>query len=71
MFIREDFQPRELRPAAADSAHFADPSEFIVWSPVSNRFTSWTFRPLCRCDEQGRIIKGSRIRCPFVAPARL
>ena len=37
-----------------------------VWSPISCRFTSWTYRPLCRTNDRGDIIKGSRQRCPFV-----
>lgn len=70
MFIREDFSPREMRGDSMhqfpDAGHYANPSEFWVWCPVSNRHTSWSFKSLCRCDERGRIIKGSRVRCAFV-----
>jgi len=43
-----------------------DAIERHVWSPTSCRFTYWTYRPLCRTDERGNIIKGSRQRDPFI-----
>jgi hypothetical protein len=44
-------------------------AEFIerhVWSPIANRHTSWTYRPLVRCTSTGRMVQGSRHRCPFI-----
>lgn len=48
----------------------SDPAlvERHVWSPVSCRHTSWTYRPLVRHGRGGCIVPGSRIRCPFVRP---
>lgn len=70
MFIREDFQWREMRGDSMrqfpDACHYANPSEFRVWSAISNRHTSWSFRPLCLSNERGHIVKGSRVRCPFI-----
>ncbi len=43
-----------------------DVTERHVWSPISCRFTSWTYRSLCRTNDRGDIIKGSRQRCPFI-----
>lgn len=64
MFIREQqSQYSELQPALRVEQQFI---EAHVWSPVANRHTYWTFQPLCRCDERGRIIKGSRVRNPFI-----
>ena len=60
MFISEQFRPRDLR-----GDYCAEFAESIVWSPVSNRFTFWTFTGLCLCDERGRIVPGSRRRNPF------
>lgn len=53
----------DLKPGAA-SEHWA--LERHVWSPRSCRFTHWTYEPLCRRDERGNIIKGSRRRNPFI-----
>lgn len=38
--------------------------ERYVWSPRSCRFTSWTYEPLVKVDERGRM--SDRRRCPFV-----
>ena len=37
-----------------------------VWSPTACRFTSWTYLPLCKNTPSGKIVRGSRQRCPFI-----
>ena len=60
MFIDEQVDQREL-------LYDFQNLYYTVWSPVSRRFTSWTYKPLCRTSERdGGCIHGSRQRCPFI-----
>lgn len=54
----------QLTPCQPDH-HCAEFIERSVWSPISCRHTMWLYLPLCRCDERGNIIRGSRQRNPF------
>lgn len=63
MFIDEqqaqslyDFKPGMRDDGALVERH--------VWSPRACRYTNWTYEPLVRCDERGRM--SGRRRCPFV-----
>lgn len=65
MFLKEQMLASiyELQPEFRSEP---EPLEAYIWSPVSCRHTSWTYEPLCRCDERGNIVKGSRRRSPFI-----
>ena len=59
LFIDEQVAYQELRSVP-------ERTERLVWTPLSRRFTHWTFEGLCKCDHRGNIVPGSRRRNPFI-----
>lgn len=57
----------ELVPAIGNEDEF---NERHVWSPVSCRWTHWMYEGLMKCDERGRIKKGSFRRDPFIVGSK-
>lgn len=63
MFITEQMpQFSELQYEVAMEDEHLDAH---VWSPVSCRYTNWTFRPHCKTDHRGRIT--AWYRCDWTA----